>query len=92
MNYVNGNEVIAEFKLDLLHGKGALKYANGQTFEGIWIMGKREGKGRLINIDWKYIEGEWKNDEAYGCGIYYDPDSNNVRNLIWEDGKCMLLD
>ena len=33
-----------------------------------------------------------KNDEAYGCGIYYDPDSDNARNVIQEDVKCMLLE
>jgi hypothetical protein len=34
-------------------------------FEGEWLNGKREGRGKLINKSGEMKEGVWKNDKRW---------------------------
>ena len=41
-------------------GKGKLYYANGDLYEGEWVFGKREGKGKFyIKSEDLTIEGQF---------------------------------
>jgi hypothetical protein len=37
MNYGDGTEYLGEFKNDMRHGKGKLKFSNNDRYEGNWI-------------------------------------------------------
>jgi hypothetical protein len=39
-------------------------------YEGYWVDGQANGRGRLIHADGDVYEGGWKNDKAHGYGIY----------------------
>lgn len=36
------------FKANKFHGFGKISYADGITYEGYWLNGKKDGKGSLI--------------------------------------------
>jgi hypothetical protein len=45
------------------HGKGNMKYPNGQYFTGQWVRGKRHGGGVLTDGAKILFDGTWKNDK-----------------------------
>ena len=47
-------------------GKGKLRWANGDVFEGTLKMGKREGKGLFIWANGQRYQGDWINDVSTG--------------------------
>jgi hypothetical protein len=49
-----------------MHGKGSIKYVNGEVFEGEFKMDKKEGMGKLIFVDKSYIIGNWVNNQIVG--------------------------
>lgn len=51
--YINGD----------LIGHAKMTYSNGDIYEGGWSLECKQGKGKLICVDGKIIEGEWKDDE-----------------------------
>jgi hypothetical protein len=52
MKYFAGGEADGEWKNDLLNGKAKMIYANGDTYDGYWKDGKRDGLGVLqLNYD-----------------------------------------
>jgi hypothetical protein len=45
-------------------GNGIMKYANGDTYDGEWKDGKKNGYGTKVNaIDGSKYEGEYSNDK-----------------------------
>ncbi|MEM1118943.1 MAG: caspase family protein [Bacteroidota bacterium] len=48
------------FKGEQAHGKGTIRYANGDVYTGDWVNGYFEGKGILTLNDGKKISGYWK--------------------------------
>lgn len=69
-----------------LHGKGTLTFANGNHYEGIFVVfdskthisilgefryGKRDGKGVFTWHDGERYEGGFKNDKRDGYGTYF---------------------
>merc|ERR1712072_81719 len=52
-------------------GYGVMKWQNGDRYEGDWVGGLREGKGKYVakRAGGKY-EGEYKNDLKHGKGKY----------------------
>ncbi len=47
-------------------GKGKLRWANGDVFEGTLKMGKREGRGLFIWANGQRYQGDWINDVSTG--------------------------
>ena len=45
-------------------------YENGDIFEGSFINGIREGKGKKLNKNGSSYEGDYKNDLPNGFGTY----------------------
>ena len=63
---------IGQFKDGLYHGKGKLYNEKGiLVYEGDFINGKPEGKGKYIEDDGEYYIGQWKNGLKHGKGIFY---------------------
>ncbi|SCM09982.1 conserved Plasmodium protein, unknown function [Plasmodium chabaudi adami] len=53
-----------------LHGKGVLKYKNGEEYEGEFYNGKKDGMGKWKDLEGDSYEGQWSNDRKHGHGIY----------------------
>lgn len=52
----------------LCSGYGKFTYKNGDVYEGEWLMGVREGKGKMTYSD-GYYEGDWKKGVREGKGV-----------------------
>jgi len=61
-------------------------YDNGDTYEGEWRDGNRDGKGRYVSVSGWYYEGGWKENKKHGQGKYVRKDGN-VYEGEWLDGK-----
>ena len=90
------------------HGKGTYEYKlskykktsleNGK-YEGDWVNGKREGKGKMTIHNYHGIhtwlpkgggntyDGEWKNDKRHGKGIMKCSNGNILKDGIWKNDK-----
>ncbi len=58
-----------QFSKGLPHGKGTYTWADGTTFKGRWVNGKRDGKGTLVyKIAGKdsVVTGYWKGNNYLG--------------------------
>ena len=65
-----------QWKNGVLNGYGIYKDDNGDSYEGNWVIGKKEGKGTFIYKDGGKYVGEWKKDAKDGYGIYTGPDGS----------------
>jgi hypothetical protein len=51
------------------HGKGTIKWSNGQEYNGEWKDDKRHGTGFMsYNMNYSMYDGEWKDDKRHGKG------------------------
>jgi hypothetical protein len=65
-----------EFKKGLPHGEGIYTWSNGDKYEGIFIKGKKDGKGKLIYNPLRFdkdslLIGYWSDDKY--IGVYSKP-------------------
>ena len=44
-------------------------YIIGETYEGNWLIDKREGKGKYTFKDGSEYDGDWENDTMTGKGL-----------------------
>lgn len=54
---------IGEFDKNSFHGKGTMKYSNGDIYRGKWFRGVRSGEGELKKFEGKIFKGIWKQDQ-----------------------------
>ncbi|XP_055341466.1 MORN repeat-containing protein 3-like [Paramacrobiotus metropolitanus] len=93
---------IGEFKNGLKEGWGTLRWSNSEYYEGFWVRGKREGRGRHFAPDGSIYEGQWRNDQREGYGTtregagnhHFGEYSQNVKNgtgkyYFTRTGKCL---
>ena len=57
---------IGDFKNGMKHGKGIIRYYNGDTFEGEFRDGKKNGKGAFTYSSGETSSGKWQNDLFIG--------------------------
>ncbi len=50
------------------HGRGIMRYANNDTYEGQWVNGLRQGKGQQTNADGSVYQGDFRADSQTGQG------------------------
>lgn len=56
-------------KVENFTGKAQVQYQKGETYDGMYVNGKREGEGEMIYGETgKKYKGEWKNDKKDGIG------------------------
>jgi hypothetical protein len=70
---------------DCQNGKGTYVYTNGYSFEGTFVNGKREGRGKLIDSEGGWYDGMWANDQFNGQGTYIWPNGTKYIGA-WKDG------
>jgi antitoxin component YwqK of YwqJK toxin-antitoxin module len=95
-NDEDGTYYIGQFRNGLFNGKGTEYYSNGKIqYEGDYVNGNREGKGKYIWEDGQYFIGQWKNDLRNGKGIlYYSNEKIKYEGDYVDDkkegyGKCI---
>ena len=86
VNDINGNVYTGFVVNGIYEGQGKMTYANGETYEGDWRLGKRNGKGilRYKNGKIKY-DGEWKEDKRHGYGSSYGIIGNRYEGFFSND-------
>ena len=76
IDYDNGDSYVGNLdEHGRKSGRGILKLAAGDVYEGEWLADKRHGKGILKWSDGDVYIGDYKDDIMHGNGKY-----------IWEDG------
>ena len=82
------------------HGRGIQQWLDGSRYEGYWLNGKTNIKGKLFHSNGDIYDGEWFNDKAHGHGIYkkakggqyegeWKMDQRHGKGKeIWADGSC----
>lgn len=77
-------------------GKGVAKWYNGKQYtsryQGIFVDGKLQGKGRIdweiiTNCDFDYYEGELKDSDVMGRGIFHYTDGNIYDGIFTPRGR-----
>ena len=67
-------------------GRGKEFYSNGDLrYEGEYVDGRREGKGKYIWRDGDHYEGYQKNDLRHGKGKQYDASGALLAEGNWVD-------
>ena len=70
----------------LRHGKGILRFANGDFYEGSFKQGYRDGMGRYTLEKGKRIySGEWKRSLRHGKGTEIFPDGSRYEGMYAKD-------
>ena len=59
------DKYFGQFREGLPHGKGTYTWSNGMYYEGQWMYGLKEGKGKLVYKD-STVSGYWKADKYVG--------------------------
>jgi len=62
-------------------GKGKLYFRNGDYYEGDFVEGKREGRGKLTlrGSSGSQYTGQFKEDQAWGEGLFLDAHGNSFQ-------------
>ena len=83
-----GNIVSSSYSKKLHEGDEAVKkmYENGDTYEGEWKDGDRDGNGYYVSVSGWYYKGGWKDNKKHGQGKYERKD-RSVYEGEWLDGK-----
>lgn len=104
MIYPNKDLYEGELKELLPHGQGKMSFSSGEIYNGLWVNGKRYGKGTFTYLENSKKEeyvGQWKNDQIFGKGTMqyknghmYDGDwKNGLRfghgRLVTPEGTCI---
>ena len=58
-------------------GQGVYKFISGEVYEGQFIQDKFNGYGKLIYKDGSCYEGEFRDDYAWGAGVYRSGEIEN---------------
>lgn len=61
----------------------AYRFSDGGRYEGEWINGRYEGRGRCEWHDGRIYEGEWKAGMAHGVGVETYPDGRIRHSGKW---------
>ncbi len=77
-----------EFVAGLLEGKASIKWADGDSYEGFYRKGLKEGTGLYyFSSNGSTYEGEWKNGEMNGRGIQKDANGKVMYEGEWKNGE-----
>jgi hypothetical protein len=70
-------------------GKVVPNVAGGTSFEGNFVAGQRQGKGRVVFFNGDIYDGMWLNDKRSGTGVYLygsgSPWSGDRYEGLWRD-------
>ncbi len=72
----NNVKYYGQLQQQIRSGIGKQVWPDFSIFEGHWLNGKANGKGRLIHSNGDVYEGYWKNDKNDGQGTYTHSDGS----------------
>ncbi|AAZ12118.1 hypothetical protein, conserved [Trypanosoma brucei brucei TREU927] len=64
------------------HGRGILRYANGDVYKGEFNSNSRHGRGRLECASGEVYDGEWLKDERHGGGKVSYVDGGEFKGML----------
>ena len=59
------------------------------SYNGMWHLGRRQGKGHQVYLDGSEYRGMFHDDEFHGYGIFKPGDGSKKVVGIWDDGKIV---
>jgi len=65
------NEYRGEFQGGARHGLGGIKFGDGTTYSGEWVLDHPKGCGVEVYPDGGVYKGRFWNDARHGLGAYY---------------------
>ena len=65
-----GDEFEGEWKKDVKHGRGLIKYADGETYDGEYRNDKKHGHGTMTYPSGDSYEGAYRHGKRDGSGTY----------------------
>jgi len=81
--FPDGSKYKGEFRDLKPNGKGYIRYVNGNTYKGDFVLGVREGKGILFEKRSNSIyEGDFKDDMFNGHGKYTHSDGSTFEGTF----------
>ena len=83
--YADGSTYAGEWRDDVRHGKGIMKYVDGR-YTGEWKDDQRNGQGTATYADRSMYAGEWKDDQRNGQGTMKYADGGKYAGE-WKDDQ-----
>ena len=68
------------------HGKGTMKYASGDVYEGEYKDDKKHGRGKQVWPNGDIYDGQWLNNYAHGEGTMYFTKNKQVHKGSYYEG------
>lgn len=65
-----------------LNGIVAFKWPNGDAYDGMWVDGKRSGRGRFVWASGQTYDGDWRDDVAVGDGAMTFPNGDRYQGQV----------
>ncbi len=81
----------SEFVGEIREGFHTTYYQNGDWFEGIYKLGKRNGLGKYCFQSKNCLEGEWKDDLLQGKAIIRNQKGSIVLEGLWLNNEYQGL-
>ena len=75
-----------EMKAGKLDGRVSIKWAEGDSYDGLYKEGVRDGRGVFRFADGRSYDGDWKAGNQCGKGVFRWP-NGNIYEGDWKDGK-----
>ena len=72
-------------KLENHTEKGNTLFENGDTYEGEYVKGKRQGQGIYTFSDGEKYDGEWFQDQQHGYGTFWFMNNNRYEGMWYRD-------
>lgn len=77
--------------MGVIDGKGKLLYKNKDLYEGMFVQGRREGKGKLVSFKTKVsYDGGWIRGKRHGIGLLTDAKGKKLKMLFDMGNKVEL--
>lgn len=96
IRYSNGDVYTGDLNDGQPHGRGKIEYGEASEddaiyYDGEWVSGKHEGKGKKLWIDDMRYEGEWRAGTMHGKGTHHVNDVDILDGIFEEDEFCGKL-
>jgi hypothetical protein len=75
-------QFVADRETGEVSGSGTVEWANGESFVGAVVKGKRQGKGRFNWVGGQWYEGDWVDDRAMGQGVIQFAGGNRYEGAV----------
>ncbi|MBF0446760.1 MAG: hypothetical protein HQL67_01020 [Magnetococcales bacterium] len=86
INQLTGNKTVGCVSGNCKNGLGIYQFANGSSYNGYWLNGKKQGKGTYRYSDGSQYIGDWLQDNKHGQGLYIFQRGERYFGS-WKDGK-----